>query len=101
MTMKTHDLNVQAPENFIEICQQDAAEFNLENGSMANISSRRGRITARVKISTKAVKGTIFVPFHFAKSAVNRLTNAALDPVSKIPELKICAVTLAPLDATH
>jgi len=101
MTMKTHDLNVQAPENFIEICRQDAAAFNVENGSMASISSRRGTITARVKISSKAVKGTVFVPFHFAKSAANRLTNAALDPVCKIPELKVCAVTLAPLDPNN
>ena len=101
MTMKTHDLNVQAPENFIEICRQDAAAFNVENGSMASISSRRGTITARVKISSKAVKGTVFVPFHFAKSAANRLTNAALDPVCKIPELKVCAVTLAPLDSNN
>jgi formate dehydrogenase alpha subunit len=101
MTMKTNDLNVQAPENFLEICRQDAAEFNLENGSMARITSRRGTITARVKISPKAVRGTVFIPFHFAKSAANRLTNAALDPVCKIPELKVCAVTLAPLDPNN
>jgi formate dehydrogenase alpha subunit len=101
MTMKTKDLNVQAPENFLEICRQDAAEFNLENGSMARITSRRGTITARVKISPKAVRGTVFIPFHFAKSAANRLTNAALDPVCKIPELKVCAVTLAPLDPNN
>jgi predicted molibdopterin-dependent oxidoreductase YjgC len=47
-----------------------------------------------VKISSKAVPGTLFIPFHFAEAAANKLTNAALDPVSGIPEYKVCAVKL-------
>jgi predicted molibdopterin-dependent oxidoreductase YjgC len=46
-------------------------------------------------VSPKAVNGTVFIPFHFAQAAANRLTNAALDPVSKIPEYKVCAVKLS------
>jgi formate dehydrogenase major subunit/formate dehydrogenase alpha subunit len=42
-----------------------------------------------------AVEGTIFIPFHFAEAAANVLTNAALDPVSKIPEYKVCAVRIS------
>jgi len=60
-----------------------------------NINSRRGSINARVKISKKAVDGTVFIPFHFAQAAVNKLTNAALDPISGIPEYKVCAVKLS------
>ena len=62
---------------------------------MATVASRRGDIQARVKISDKAVAGTVFLPFHFADAAANKLTNAALDPVSGIPELKVCAVKLS------
>jgi formate dehydrogenase major subunit/formate dehydrogenase alpha subunit len=42
-----------------------------------------------------AVTGTVFMPFHFAEGAANMLTNAALDPVSGIPEFKVCAVKLS------
>ena len=94
MTMKTDGLNEQAPECFVEISPQDAKKYDLQDNSMVNIASRRGEITARLKISGRAVQGTLFMPFHFAKAAANRLTNAALDPVAKIPEYKVCAVKL-------
>ena len=48
-----------------------------------------------MKISPKAVRGTVFLPFHYAAAAANRLTHAALDPVCGIPEFKVCAVRLA------
>jgi formate dehydrogenase major subunit len=92
MTMKSDGLNELAPDSFIEISRGDAARFGLKDGDHATVSSRRGEITARVNISTKAVTGTIFIPFHYAQAAANKLTNAALDPVSGIPEYKVCAV---------
>ena len=95
MTMKTGGLNAIAPEAFVEISPQDARKFELEEGTLVNISSRRGDIQARIKISRKAVDGTIFIPFHYAAAAANRLTNAALDPISGIPELKVCAVKVS------
>jgi predicted molibdopterin-dependent oxidoreductase YjgC len=58
------------------------------------VKSRRGAIKARALISTKAIPGTIFIPFHYYEAAVNKLTIAALDPVAKIPEYKVCAVKL-------
>lgn len=95
MTMKSDGINERAPENFVEISSSDAEKFGFEDGGMSKIMSRRGDITARIKISATAVNGTVFMPFHFAKSAANKLTNAALDPVSKIPEYKVCAVKLS------
>ncbi len=68
--------------------------MNLENETMVDVSSRRGIITAKLKVSSKAVDGTIFIPFHFAKAAANKLTNAKLDPTAKIPEFKVCAIKL-------
>jgi formate dehydrogenase alpha subunit len=95
MTMKTGGLNAIAPEAFVEISPQDARKFELEEGALVNIASRRGNIQARIKISRKAVDGTVFIPFHYAAAAANRLTNAALDPISGIPEYKVCAVKVS------
>ena len=97
MTMRSPDLVERAPESFVEISPQDAAAFGLEDGGWISIASRRGEIQARVKVSRKAVAGTVFIPFHYAQGAANKLTNAALDPVSGIPEYKVCAVKVAPI----
>jgi formate dehydrogenase major subunit/formate dehydrogenase alpha subunit len=95
MTMKTAGLNEIAPECFVEISLADAETYGVQNGAVVNIASRRGSIQARVKVSPKAVAGTVFIPFHYARAAANRLTNAALDPVAGIPEFKVCAVKLS------
>jgi formate dehydrogenase alpha subunit len=94
MTMKSEGLNERAPESFVEIAIKDAERYGLNHDDMITISSRRGEITAKAKISTKAVEGTVFIPFHFAVAAANKLTNAELDPVSGIPEYKVCAVKI-------
>ena len=94
MTMKTGGLNFKAPEAFVEISAGDAARYQLADGDRVKVSSRRGEIVARAKVSAKAVDGTIFIPFHFAQAAANRLTNAVLDPISGIPEYKVCAVRI-------
>ena len=95
MSMRTGGLNEIAPEAFVEISSQDARNLEVEEGSRVNIDSRRGTIQARIKISRKAVSGTVFIPFHYAQAAANRLTNAALDPISGIPEYKVCAVKVS------
>jgi formate dehydrogenase alpha subunit len=94
MTMKTGGLNEIAPACFAEIAAEDARALGLADGAPVRVSSRRGSIQARVKVSPKAVRGTVFLPFHYAAAAANRLTNAALDPVCGIPEFKVCAVRL-------
>jgi formate dehydrogenase major subunit/formate dehydrogenase alpha subunit len=95
MTMKTAGLNEKAPESFVEISPRDAKSYDVAEGDYVEVFSRRGKIRARVQISSKAVSGTVFIPFHFAAAAANKLTNAVLDPVSGIPELKVCAVQLS------
>ncbi len=99
MTMKTDGLNTLSPECFVEISAADAKKIDLDSGSMVKVSSRRGSIEAKLKVSSKAVDGTIFIPFHFAKAAANELTNAKLDPTAKIPELKVCAIKIEPVTA--
>ena len=95
MTMKSGGLNEIAPECFVEISPRDAEKLNMNDGAVVDIASRRGKIQAKIKVSGKAVSGTVFIPFHYAVAAANRLTNAALDPVSGIPEYKVCAVKLS------
>jgi formate dehydrogenase major subunit len=95
MSMKSDGIMEIAPECFVEISPQDARKYDVEEGIAVNITSRRGSIRAKVKISAKAVSGTVFIPFHYAAAAANRLTNAALDPISGIPEYKVCAVRLS------
>jgi formate dehydrogenase alpha subunit len=99
MTMKTGGLNEIAPECFVEISPADAQASGVQEGNLVTIASRRGRIQARIRVSPKAVSGTVFLPFHYAQAAANRLTNAALDPVCGIPELKVCAVKIEALAA--
>lgn len=95
MTMKTDGLNERAPESYVEISPKDAAIYDLRTGDRVIIASRRGNINVMVKVSPMAVDGTVFIPFHYAKAAANMLTNASLDPVSGIPEFKVCAVKLS------
>jgi predicted molibdopterin-dependent oxidoreductase YjgC len=95
MTMKSQGIMEIAPDCFVEISPQDASKYGVEDGAAVKIASRRGKIQARIKISAKAVSGTVFIPFHYALAAANRLTNAALDPISGIPEYKVCAVKLS------
>jgi formate dehydrogenase major subunit len=95
MTMKTEGLNERAPRSYVELSRTDAQKYGLQDGDKVTISSRRGQIDVHVHILDKAVAGTVFIPFHYAKGAANMLTNAALDPVSGIPEYKVCAVKIA------
>ena len=94
MTRRSQGLNEQVNECAVEMERSDALERGLAHGDMASIASRRGKIHAKVNISGKMTKGTVFLPFHFAEAAANRLTNAKLDPDSKIPEFKVCAVAV-------
>lgn len=95
MTRRTEGLNNRAPESFVEITPQDAERFGVSDGDKVKVISRRGEITVTLSVSEKAVEGTVFIPFHFAEAAANRLTNAALDPIAGIPEYKVCAVKLS------
>jgi formate dehydrogenase major subunit len=83
-----------APECFVEIAMEDAESLGLTAGELLRVASRRGAIEARTRISDKAVAGTVFIPFHYAKAAANLLTNDAMDPIAKIPEYKVCAVRI-------
>lgn len=63
-------------------------------GGRLRPSSRRGTITAKAWVTERVKPGVVFIPLHYMENAANRLTNAALDPLTKTPEYKVCAVQL-------
>ena len=94
MSGRVAGLNKKAPESFIEIHPDTASSIGIAEGDMVKVASRRGSITVKAKVSDIVDKNVVFIPFHFAEGAANKLTNAALDPKSKIPEYKVCAVQI-------
>ncbi|MGW2219866.1 molybdopterin oxidoreductase family protein [Nonomuraea sp. NPDC001684] len=79
-----------APEPFVELHPDLAAQLGVAAGDLVRVSSRRGRSRAVARISDAIRRDTVFMPFHW--EGANRLTNPALDPVSGMPEFKVCAV---------
>ncbi|MFC1952012.1 formate dehydrogenase subunit alpha [Chloroflexota bacterium] len=92
LTRKVKGLNILRGEGEVEINPEDTSALGVSDGEMVKVISRRGEIEAKVKVTDVSPQGVVFMTFHFAESAANVLTNSALDPVSKIPEYKVCAV---------
>lgn len=89
----------QYPEPRVEIHPQLAAKLGVLDGDWTTIASRRGEVTLKALVVKTIRPDTVFIPYHWGggKSA-NRLTIAAQDPISKIPEYKVCAVRLCKAD---
>jgi len=98
MTGRVKLLKEGCPESFLEMNPLDAAELGVEDGSLVKVSSRRGSLIARARLVDNLPKGLAFKKFHFAEGAVNKLTNPVLDPTSKIPELKVSAISIEKYD---
>ena len=94
MTGRTEGMMEIEGHSFIEINSADAAELGIRNGERVRVRSRRGVITSEARVSEKTGRGETWMPFHFPDGDCNWLTNAKLDPFSRIPEYKVCAVRL-------
>ena len=99
MSRRVAGLNALVPEALAEIHPADAAGRGIADGERVRVSSRRGSVAARARLTPGIARGTVFLPFHFAEAAANELTIGALDPIAKIPEYKVCAVRLDRLGA--
>ena len=80
------------PEALVEIHPSDAKNLAVDDKQAVKVTSKRGEVVLRAKVTEKTTPGVVFIPFHFAEAAANLLTNEALDPEAKIPEFKACAV---------
>ncbi len=98
MTRRSEVLDILIPECLVEINPEDASRLKVIDGDRVKMVSRRGEIHSKIAVTERISEGAVFVPFHFAEAAANILTNPALDPQSKIPELKVCAVRLEKVD---
>jgi predicted molibdopterin-dependent oxidoreductase YjgC len=98
MTRKAAGLEEVSPPAPVEINPDDAAREGLAEGDRVRVASRRGEVVARAEVTDRCPPGTVFMPFHFHEAGANVLTNDALDPIAKIPELKVCAVRLTKPD---
>jgi sulfite reductase (NADPH) flavoprotein alpha-component len=99
-TGKVPALNKLNPGPFVEIHPEDAASLNIATGDLVAVASRRGRAVYPVRLTEKIRSGCCFVPFHWndlfgEDLAINAATSEAVDPISKQPEFKFCAVQLS------
>jgi formate dehydrogenase major subunit len=92
MTRRSKALDEFVPEAWVEINQVRAEQLGITEGEMVQLTSRRGQLKVKALLTNRVREEVVFMPFHFAEAAANLLTNAALDPVAKIPEFKVCAV---------
>ncbi|NUW36285.1 molybdopterin-dependent oxidoreductase [Nonomuraea sp. SMC257] len=89
-TRRIAPLAEAAPEPFVELHPDLAGELEIGAGDLVRVTSRRGEGRWVARISDAIRRDTVFMPFHW--EGANRLTNPALDPVSRMPEFKVCAV---------
>ena len=98
LSRRSPGLDSLAPVSEVEIHPDDAADFGITDGRRVRVRSRRGEVVARARITRRSPPGTIFMTFHYAEAAVNLLTADAVDPVAKIPEYKVAAVSVEPVE---
>jgi formate dehydrogenase major subunit/formate dehydrogenase alpha subunit len=93
-TRISQNLEWLRPHELAEVNPEDAARMGVGDGGVVRVTSRRGSITTRIKVTDKVPPGTTFMTFHYAESPVNELTNAEGDPVTMTAEFKVCAVKM-------
>ncbi|MER7620019.1 molybdopterin oxidoreductase family protein [Streptomyces sp. NPDC126503] len=94
-TRRVDELNAAAPGPFVELHPRLAERLGVAEGEPVAVVSRRGRAVAPARITTGIRPDTVFMPFHwYGEGRANTLVNPALDPVSRMPEFKVCAVRL-------
>ena len=94
MTRRAQGLVAVYGQALVEVNPDDALRIGINGNRRVRVSSRRGSIEAEAWVTDRVPPGMIFANFHFPEANVNELTLAALDPVAKIPEFKICAVAV-------
>ena len=92
MTRRSYALDAIQPEAHVYLNPGDADRLGVTSGDFVRVTSRRGSIELRARLSHRDTPGTCFVPFHFREAAANLLTIDEIDPDGKIPEFKFCAV---------
>ncbi|MEY4438610.1 MAG: hypothetical protein RIQ36_74 [Pseudomonadota bacterium] len=94
MTRRSEVLHAVEPMPTVSMCSADLNALGVQAGDVVTVASRRGQVCLRVRLDEGTPVGAVFIPFAYQEAAANLLTNPALDPFGKIPELKYCAVSV-------
>jgi formate dehydrogenase major subunit len=94
MTRRATVLDAIEPMATASMCGDDLQLLGLQAGDVITVQSRRGQVAIHVRRDDGTPRGAVFMPFAYYEAAANLMTNAALDPVGKIPEFKYCAVAI-------
>ncbi|MBC7398941.1 MAG: molybdopterin-dependent oxidoreductase [Mucilaginibacter sp.] len=100
-TGKVNKLNQHYQQSFLEIHPADAEQLKISDGDVTVITSKRGSVQVKAKISAQIKQGVVFLPMHWGKilgndlNRANNLTSDKVDPISKEPDFKFCAVNVA------
>jgi formate dehydrogenase alpha subunit len=97
MTRKSAEISQKEGESFVEIHPDDAVRLGVSPDGLARVSTRRGFVVVRARVGNRVRPGALWMPFHFAETATNRLTNPAFDNVTRTAEYKCCAAKVEPV----
>lgn len=95
MTRRATVLDAIEPDPVALVHPLDLAAMGGKPGDVVTIESRRGKVALYARADESSPRGAVFVPFCYYEAAINKLTNAALDPFAKIPEFKYCAIRVS------
>jgi assimilatory nitrate reductase catalytic subunit len=97
-TRRIERLTEPVPEPTVDVHPRTAARLGITAGQLVDVTTARGTARFRARLSPGLREDTIFLPFHWSGAqSANRLTNPALDPMSRMPEFKVCAASLTSL----
>jgi formate dehydrogenase alpha subunit len=95
MTRVSPHLDIEQEDGYVEINPRDARKMDVKEGDLLTICSRRGELDVPARLTRSVEPGTLFLPIHFGENAANILTSSeAFDPLAKIPEFKVSAVSV-------
>jgi formate dehydrogenase alpha subunit len=97
MTRRSPGIAELVPEESVEISPEDAAALNVVSGDWVKVSSRRGEVSVRAKVTRRSQAGNVFMTFHHRNALTNILTSEHRDPIAGTPEYKACAVRIEKL----
>ncbi len=94
MTRRVKGIMKLVSEEMVELSPADAKKLKIEDGDYVRVSSRRGKVHVKAKVTTRSQKGNVFMTFHHADALTNILTSEHKDPITGTPEYKACAVKI-------
>ena len=99
MTLRSKVLSTIEPQPYVNLSRNEMRKNNFSQDEKVELSTRRGKVSVKVRFDKMIPDGMVFMPFCFENAPANLLTNQALDPDGKIPELKYCAAKIQKITA--